>query len=173
MANFDFQVEERGEREAMRRFVIEVYRLLYELISEHPSLFVSILLRDLLLLHEANGRNLERVTVWIMDMPQTHLIDHDLSAPSLRAKLRIVLFWYRQLMATIAAHPVDENGQATSVKPAEAGNRTLGAINSVLKSILGAAPGGAALVELKEAVENALNDLPDSPVDERPRIYPI
>jgi hypothetical protein len=163
VANFELFVDPEtpdnldGVRRVAATFVGEVRLFLGEILQQHSRLLVEDLIGPLSDLFETSGRAFESCQVWCADMPVAHIDGHDLRPRSLNRKLKMVHYWHRRFLDAA------ENTASFAATPrsmlAPVLRRLFEFLNSLLKSLLSAAPAGGAVVELKEAFEGAVNDL--------------
>ncbi|SDG03120.1 hypothetical protein [Thalassobaculum litoreum] len=162
MANFELFVDPEtpdnlaGVRSVSSAFVGEVRVFLGEILQQYPDLMVEELIQPVSELFEASGPAFESCQQWCADMPIEHIDGHDLRARSLNRKLGMVNYWYRRFLQTAQQIPDPRRVVLGPIL-----RRLLEFLNSLLKSLLSAAPAGGAVVELKEAFEGAVDDLTD------------
>ena len=166
MANFELSVDPEspdnlyGVRNVSAQFVGEVRIFLGEVLNQYSDLLVETLIRPLSDLYETSGPAFTACQNWCADMPVTHIDNHDLRPRSLNRKLKIIHYWYQRLIGAVRL-------SATVYTPSRRPvlgpilRRLFEVLNSLLKSLLSAAPAGGAVVELKEMFEGAVDDLTD------------
>lgn len=166
MANFERYVDPespdniQGVRKVASVFVGEVRVFLGEILDRYSHLLVDDLIRPLSDLYETSGPAFFSCQNWCLDMPEAHMDNHDLRPRSLNRKLTMVSYWYRRFLESVQWTNVNVVS-SMSILPGSILRRLLEFLNSLLKSLLSAAPAGGAVVELKEAFEGAVNDLSD------------
>lgn len=162
MANFEFRAEPEQESEALVYFIGEVQNLLGELLAEHRFLFVEPLLPELDGLLETSNQYFQQASNWCEVIPNDYLLEHDLLAPNLNRKLSQADYWNTEFQRTVSEYRQGTAPQRPGWIPQRVLRRLLEYLNSMLKSIIGSAPGGSAIVEIKEAFESAVDDLSEN-----------
>ncbi|HLI13374.1 MAG TPA: hypothetical protein VKY65_17410 [Alphaproteobacteria bacterium] len=145
----DFPVYEGGDsRRALGAFVIAARDFLAELIETNrdprgQSLFHEELLLEMRAAWAEAYPEFERVARATRELGEAQIRDHGLYGAQLRFKLTVVRFLYGRYLQLGGIGPL---------------RRVIDAIDTLLKSILGALGAGEGIKEIKEYIEYSLED---------------